>query len=514
MEISKINSVNYKNNGKLSFQARVKIPKVRNNKVTESTLKLVSSVTATTGIAQLMLNKSDNDYTTILAKNIKLANLTREDEKAVVDALEIAPTIIDIALSTKNKDNRTRFISKSNIETIVECYEINPDLTEELVVELNDEGDFKFSAREIKHIVDAYEVSPELLETTKKNPKFVTEMLNKIDEDGSPIYGIKDIITFDSLQEKDKNFAQNAIKQHLTSGKPRFFGEEAEFLQQNMEDKFVQFLFNESEERLPDFQFDFRLSGNDIKEIYSICKTDEDKNFAKNLLINYFPSKEGYIEKLSSKIIIAILKRNNIGICEMFNNSYNKRKLIKILSFKNGNISLEELKRMVLLKNSLGDNFFNVHDLKTISPENYPEAIVALAKTNYSQEHEIDFCCYAKLYPELTYEIMNSVGKDKDKGYFTISPSEISEILNKGKENPELMKDVFKFVKEYQFYSYCGPNDEDYPKDLRLLLSKFDKKFREEVINCGRCSWNSKERILKTFDILKDLPTTKKYYPV
>ena len=514
MEVSKISSINYKNNGKLSFQGRIKVPKVRNNKITESTLKLISSVTAATGIAQLMLNKSDNDYTTILAKNIKLANLTREDEKAVVDALEIAPTIIDMALSTKNKDNKTRFISKSNIETLVESYEINPDLTEKLVVELNEEGDFKFTAREIKQIVDAYEISPELLESAKKNPKFVTEMLNNTDEDGAPIYGIKDIISLDNLQEKDKNFAQKLIKQRLISGKQCFNDEESEFLQQNSKDEFVQFLFDKRKKRPSRCEFNFRLSSDDIKEIHSICKTEEDKNFAKELITGYFPLRGGVEDKLSAKTIIEILKRNNFGICELFKNSYSKRTLIKILNLKNENVPLDELKEIVLLKNPLGDNLFSVDDLKAISPENYPEAIVSLSKTNYSQEQEIDFCCYAKLYPELTYEIMNSVGKDKDKGYFTISPSEISEILNKGKENPELMKDVFKFVKEYQFYSYCGPNDEDYPKDLRLLLSKFDKKFREEVINCGRCSWNSKERILKTFDILKDLPTTKKYYPV
>lgn len=512
MKISKINSNYTNNNGNLSFQGRIKIPNTRNNKITESTLSLISSVTAATGIAQLMLNKSDNDYTTILAKNIKLANLTKEEEKAVADALEVAPTIVDIALSTKNKDRKTRFISKSNIETIVESYEINPDLTEKLVVEIDDNGDFKYSAKEIKYIVDAYEISPELLESAKKNPKFVMEMLNKVDEDGAPIYGIKDIISFDNLQEKDKNFAQNVIKHHLISGKNRFNGEEAEFLQQNLKDEFAQFLYNESEEKPAKYQFTFRLSGNDIKEIYSICKTEEDKNFAKKLITEKFPERDGSERKLSSKTIVEILKQNNIGICNMFRDSFNNKKLIKILKLKNENIPLEELKEIILLKNSIGAKLFDVNDLKTISPENYPEAIVSLAKTNYSQEQEIDFCCYAKLYPELTYEIMSSIGRDRKKGYSGIPADEVLGILKKGKENPDLMKDVFKFVKENQHYYYCGSYDFDYPQDLRLLLSQFDKKFREEVLRCN--SWKSTERIIKIFDMLKLSPTTLEYYPV
>ena len=510
MEISKINSTNSINDrNNLSFQKRIKIPKVRSSKVTESTLKLVSSVAAATGMAQLMLNKSDNDYTIILAKNIKRANLSKEDEKSIVDALDVAPTIVDIALSTKNKNQETRFVSKTNIQTIVESYEVNPELTEQLTIALDTDGDFRYSPKEIKQIIEANELSPELLEPAMDNPQFVTELINKTTEENTPLYGIKDIIFYEGLYKENPEFTQEVIKQQRSNHQPRFNGVEADFLQKHIEDEFAQFLFNESEEKPSKYQYKFRLSGHDIWEIYTTCETEKDRNFAKKLIAEKFPEYDGTQKKLTSKDIIKILKQNNVGICDMYREHSDNKKLIKILQLKNEDIPIDELKEIIRMKRPYGSRLFSIEDLKTISPNNYPEAIVSLAEKDFTDEEEIKLCCHAKINPKLTYNVMNTIGFAASIGRYPISTEDALEILDKGKENPELMIAVFNHILEEDLIYYRSGES---TSDLRKLFSRLKPQLRKQLTTRSYLE-STKNAVINLFDNLKERPETQKYFP-
>ena len=179
MKIMQINN-NYPTQYNANFESRkVLLPKKwALREVSEDTLKKVSAAITSTGIASMLLGQSHDDYIESIATPIDRLDFSNEDMKVLEEGYEISPILMDTLLSAKDSYNGIRDFHKEQIEQLLPAYDINPDLTGELLIEKKDDGNFKYRIQDVINIVNANELAPELLEPAKKHPTFVNSLIN------------------------------------------------------------------------------------------------------------------------------------------------------------------------------------------------------------------------------------------------------------------------------------------------------------------------------------------------
>jgi len=126
------------------------------------------------------------------------------------------------------------------------------------------------------------------------------------------------------------------VHQHSKGGIPRFAGEEALYVLKNIDDDFMQFLLNEKNHGEVRNLNVHRFNGAQICNIYSFCNTNEQKDFARKLIIGKSENFDSSLY-LSPEQVIDILNSDINAIVKHYSNDSEKFKLLKIfklLDFK------------------------------------------------------------------------------------------------------------------------------------------------------------------------------------
>ena len=422
-------------------------------KVPEQTLKNVSAALSATGMADLMMEQSNKDYVDAIAVSIDRLNLNDEDMQAVKMGYDIYPVLMDTLLSTTDKRNELRDINKKSIEKITQSYDINPDLTEELLIAKDKKGAFVYTISEISHIVNANEINPELLEFSKRHPVFVNSLLNRTNEEGQPCFGVEDVRNYCKAREIDKKLTEKILNQRVKNGNARFDGATALVVVKNKDDEFMQYLLEAQNHGSMRLDSVFRLTGDELYSIYSMCKTDEQKKLAKDLLEVSFKNYE-YQEYLKPDDVKMILRSPMDEIVKRFSNYRDKEKLNKIIELVNRVPNAEEFSKILKLRNEYKQAIFSSDEVEKLVPDKgtvLAAQIIADRNLSSFDKHKVIY--HSIMQPELLEKVMKSEYSVYDRNTFFQKQETFKfefldaiAILDKAEKQPELAEQLLKFI--------------------------------------------------------------------
>ena len=115
--------------------------------------------------------ETEDDYIKSLAQSLVKSYWSDDAIEAFAMNFHRAPAFADMMITFRNKSGiGRRFANRQNVVELFNIHEINPELTESLYQESNENGNFKYSIYDIAKIVEINELAPELLEMAKENP--------------------------------------------------------------------------------------------------------------------------------------------------------------------------------------------------------------------------------------------------------------------------------------------------------------------------------------------------------
>ena len=173
----------------------------------------------------------EEDYVLSLANDIMRGGYSEEILDEFAKQFKKQPAFADMLLSTKNSGGYYRtYYSAEKLKNLFNAHLINPDLTEELFTEENEDGSFKYCSSVIYKIVNANEISPKLLKYAKEDPHIIDSIINRSDVLGNPRFGADDTIKIYEYYKKFPNLTKKLIRDSIplndNSYLPRFNGEQ------------------------------------------------------------------------------------------------------------------------------------------------------------------------------------------------------------------------------------------------------------------------------------------------
>lgn len=488
--------------------------------VSDATYQAMSAAIAAAGIAGITTDFSYDDYLKSISVPVKRLHLNDEDMKAIERGYEIAPALMDIYLSHTTDKNMSRTVNKSSIEKLLESYELNPLLTEELFLAKNEKGNFKYPIDQIRNIVYINEECPELLEIAKSNGTLVRRLLETTDYNGNLSFGIEDIVTYNELFKTDKKFTRMILSQrNLESGSQRFSSKEAKELYENYDD-FMHYLINAIPARDISYKKEsFRFTFDELIQLHDMCVTDEEKEQAKTIIetkfskIDYPPNK--FPTHLKGETVLDIIAFTPYEIVEKYAKEYSNTELIKMLKIKNEEISTMDLEKMLHVKR--GGHFpayaLNIKDLKEISPENYIDAIIEYTGCDFTEEERETIIEHINTNPDLAIKVIDYLSTTGGVEELGFSKENAFSILEEGKKNPKLMMAVFDTVYDSSFRwqsNITRPLEGERPERLFKTTSWQLESFIKKQLN-NYTSFT--EKTLLIFEKLINSSVARNYYP-
>lgn len=330
--------------------------------LTEKTMKVISAAIASAGIAGIALQQHTDDFAKTFDREITGSELKTIDSDTIAEVMEIAPLLIDIIVTDRSSSGRTRNLTNETLKSLVDIYYTNPELTEQLLLEKDEKGNYKYTANNIKNLVSINESVPELYNLACKDVTFVKNMLD-IKINNQPLYGISDIESLYETYNKNPDYTNKLIKQRNEKGEARFNSEQIKYLVENTDekDKFVSFLLNTTYGEENNYYF----NSNQIIELHQLAKDKITQSFVKKLSepIKIHDSSE----YLSAENIIDIVKNPDKSLSELFEKfPYRKEFVLRVYNRVNGQINEEEVREMLKLENKYGDLLFRAYDLEKL----------------------------------------------------------------------------------------------------------------------------------------------------
>lgn len=347
-----LNKQQIKNN--TTFGAK-RIPNPQKLLPESNTMKVISSALASIGIAGIALQKESTDFANTFNKEIAKSELKNIEADTIAEVMEVAPILIDIILTDHNSKNKTRNLNNSTLKSLVETYYQDAELTENLLKEKDEKGDYKYTAHQINTLVKIKNDVPELYELARKNPSHIEKLIelkNKYDND-APLYGVCDIIYWNEASKINPKFAEKLIKQKNSKGNSRFTGEQVKYMVENFDenDNFTSFLINAKYSIEKD---EYHFTPEQIIELHQLVKEKLAQKLVKKLsepisYINYYGDKTK--SQLDADDVIDIVKNPDRKFVDMSKDfDYDKTFLLKIYTLLNGKIGEKELSEILSLK--------------------------------------------------------------------------------------------------------------------------------------------------------------------
>ena len=230
---------------------------------------------------------AEEDYIQNLAMNLHNLNWNEETIEAFVKYFPSAPAFADMIISTKNElaQNRQRIISTpDSITNIFKAHEMNPDLTEDLLAELDGEGGFKYNLPEIYKIVSVNNSMPELLDLVKEDPLIIYRLFNLHNEERGSRFSGNEIKDLAEWYKKIPDLTQKLITDfygcNINGRTYRFNGKQICYIleQYAKYPEISQFILNQQ----ASYDNSYRFNGNQICKILS--EYDKKKDFVEKLL--------------------------------------------------------------------------------------------------------------------------------------------------------------------------------------------------------------------------------------
>lgn len=344
----------------------IRIPTKVSGSISDDTLKMVSASVLATGVAGLMINLGMNDYINSIASAVDKASLSKEDKKYITDLIKEYPLLADTILSSKNKRREIRDLDRNLVEMAKEAYQINPELTLDLLVEKDEAGCHKYIYSQVKSIVKASTKNPEFYQLARKNSKFVQKLMNKVDSKNNPVFGLEDIKTYVELYDVAPDFVSKLSGQAKYHGGPRVNGEELKYLVANREkDKeFIDYLLNKKADKNTPGLYMF-----DGKDIVNIHKAGKPELAKKIIETNVIANKYCF---LSTEEILFLLNNDLDDIAIKYHGSGYLYSFLKLMD----GVNEEEYKNLLNMRDNNARPIISKFVIQALRPESLKDKVL------------------------------------------------------------------------------------------------------------------------------------------
>ena len=460
------------NNEKMFTSRGVRLPqKWATRQVSETTIKKVSDAIAATGVAGLMMGISNKDYIDSISVPIDRANLSPQAMKILKENYDCYPTLMDTLLTETNSHHEIRALDAGVMRKSIEAYDINPELTEKLISLKDEKGNFKYSMRDVLQIVNANDINPDLLEISMQYPSFVNTLLDKTNFVGQPLWGVKDIEAFCNARDVDKELTTKLINhQYGADGNARFTGAEALCIVKNRKNKLLNSLLEQKNVGPWRYESKHRFNGEQILRIMKACKTSDDEKKLKQLMnltfkvldVQYYIEKKAVTKRLSGEDIAFIMESDSIKIAKAMSHTSEKTRLNNILEIKNEELSLEQMLKLLKIKDENNKYIFNEMDMEKLSKNKATCIALKTKDRNFGIEKMLEIEKLAFEYPEVTDMIFNKtykleiespyfVDEKLPKHEFKFDDDKALKLFSLAKRNPELVYYTLSQVEKYKY---------------------------------------------------------------
>lgn len=333
--------------------------------LTEKTMKVISDAIAAAGIAGIELQKYTQDFAQNFDKEICRSELKNIDADAIAEAMEYAPGLVDTILTDKSGTGRTRTLNSDTLKSLIDTYNMDSELTEKLLLEKDEKGNYKYSAFQINSLVEINREIPELYSLALENPVFVNNAVNIYGSNNKPLYGIDDIKNFYDISKLNTDFTLKLMKYKDFEGKARFNPEQIKYFVENYDkkDEFLSFILDS---KRPLNAERYRFSTEQIMELTQIAKDKNSQKLVQNLMKEY--SKEynygGMPCFLASDVILDILKNPEMSFSEIVKKTKDAKNLsLQVYALLNGRIDSDKLEEILSLRNNYKAKIYQPQDL-------------------------------------------------------------------------------------------------------------------------------------------------------
>lgn len=351
--------------------------------LTEKTMKVFSDAISSLGIASIELQNCTQDYAQRFDKEITRSELDNVDADVIAEAMEYTPLLIETILTDRSASGKTRCLTDESLRTLIDLYSINPELTEQLLLEKDDKGNYKFTTSQIGKLVEINNEVPELLPLAMEAPVFVNNAFQLTGSYGKPLYGIEDIKFFYELSKTNPDFTLKLIKQKNKEGSARFTPEQVKYFVENFEkdDSFIGLLLDVKRPLDADR---YRFNPEQIIELTQIAKDAKDKKLVTDLMKEYAKCYSNPVY-LDSQTIVDIVKNPDVSLSDLIKKYEVYSKLaLQVYALLNGRIDTDEVEQILSLKGKYEWDVYSPKDL--LSCQNlFTEKAYAQIKKEYSK---------------------------------------------------------------------------------------------------------------------------------
>ncbi len=358
--------------------------------LTDKTMQVISSAIAAAGIAGIALQQHTEEYANAFDKEISKSRLKDISADTIAEVLEAAPILLDIILADKNINGQTRCLNDESLKSLVETYYTNPELTESLLLEKNEDGSYKYTSPQINNLVSLNNESSELYDLAVQNPS-VKNLIDLKNPDNSPRYGVKDIKAIMKAKDLNPDFTEKLIKQKDANGFTRFNGEQIEYIIGNVNgnNDFISKLLDAQLYDQPRFKPEEIIELNElakdkralklITKLMKPIKIDISHQYSDN------DNKEhSYKYQLDNNLLLKYAKNPNIEFSELIKDfKYDKEVPLHIYNIINGKLNAKDVTEILSVCNEQNHCIYRPYLLKQ-----YPELFTKQANQLIEREYK------------------------------------------------------------------------------------------------------------------------------
>lgn len=289
----------------------------------------------------------DDDFLEVLSQDLAAHKyMHKEDVYYLAQNFESAPAFVADLIMQKDEKGNLRMLRRELAEAVFEAYQINPKLTENLISEMNEKGEFKYDLNEIRSLVNISANMPKALKIATEDPIRVEKLLMQEDEVGKKTYSVSDIEDLFKMEKEEPELSKFLLEMQECT-EPRFSIKQVKYIlaERKKYPEFVDSLVNEKVPR----SNQYKLNAAAIIDLLKLANEDNIKII--NTLRNCKYAKEDndkvtYEEfELTTSEIINLLKNKKISdyavlfYCENFYSNRDKgaraKKIIETMGIKN-----------------------------------------------------------------------------------------------------------------------------------------------------------------------------------
>ena len=287
---------------------------------TENYLKLARELTDNS--SKYMVNteniiKPENIYS--LAQNMTRMDWGYPAVQEFALRFQDAPAFADMLVSVKDKQGylRKQLADAIIIADLFEAHKMNPELTESLLQELDTNGKFKYTYKEIIKLIEMESLSPELYNLAREDFNAFNHLFSYKNKQGEHRFGIDNIIELRKWQKLMPNYTDylinDTIQYDVNDCEYRFSGKQICYIleQYTKDPELVSILVNEKNGKR------YRHDGNTIEEV---LKAYEGEDFLKAAYAEYLIDNDYAVSytKNDDSYLVKALKNYNPEIMQKY----------------------------------------------------------------------------------------------------------------------------------------------------------------------------------------------------